>query len=169
MGREIRRRLQRRFPRVTREDIEDAYQAAYLATRSSASLRGTTTAEVARYLTVAAERRLLMDMRRRRYETVTADAELHEAPGNADAVTEAPDTIDAEIDLEPVVHEIAANLNDRQREVLALYCSRTARKEIAQRLKISEKRAKKDLEAILTKGRNVTIGPAQPGHVAAFK
>jgi len=163
MGREVRQRLQRRFPRISRDDIDDAYQAAYIASRSSASLRGTTIVEVARYLTVAAERRLLMEMHRGRYETLVEDGELHTAVGHEDTLTEAVNGVDGEVDLGPVVHEIAAKLNDRQRDVLALYCSDTTRKEIAHRLQISEKRAKRDLEAILAKGRSLLVGKAGGG------
>ncbi len=164
-GEAIRHTLARKFSSLDAEDIEDAYQGAYAAARASGSLRGTTAPEVERYFALTAERRLWMLLRRRHYETLEADeASVFQGQvSEVDVFGETADRVDAEADLELVVHEIEAQLNDRERDVLALYCSRTARKEIAQRLRISEKRAKKDLEAILAKGRSVLVGKAGGG------
>ena len=164
-GEVIRHTLARKFSSLDAEDIEDAYQGAYAAARASGSLRGTTAPEVERYFALTAERRLWMLLRRRHYETLEADeaSVFQEQVSEVDVFGETADRLDAEVNLELVVHEIEAQLNDRERDVLALYCSRTARKEIAQRLRISEKRAKKDLEAILAKGRTVLVGKAGGG------
>lgn len=157
-GVQVQRRLQHLYgARVSRDDIEDAYQGAYEALRQSCSLRGTTKPEIARCFAVAAERRLLMMLRRRRYEVASGDGNL------LDQADPSSDDRAIDVDLTPMVGEIADKLNERQRDVLALYCLDLTRSEIAQRLQISEKRAKKDLEAILATGRQLLAGKAGRG------
>ena len=162
-GAALRRRLERKYD-APPDDVLDAYWAAYVSVRNAKSLRGTTEAEVASYLARAVENRLIDELRRRKHERPASDELIAAvAPAATDSVD--TDLLDADnpVELEPVVAAIANGLSERQRMVLSLFCRDAPRREIAERLDISERRAKKDIEAILKKSRRTLLRLAGGG------
>jgi len=139
-----------------REDVADAFQEACVKTIRSS--HATTMGEATVYLTKTTRSILRQNWRDySRHEEPVADPYFQHGgrprPPASDEVVD--DEYAAEVTA--TLQQLAAGLSSRQRVVLALFCQRTQRREIAARLHVAEKRVEKDVAAILRKGRKALV------------
>jgi len=150
-------------PATTSHQVDDAVQEACLL--AEGSCRGQSEAEVYVWLRTTARRELARIHRRARREVPIepAQLELHGAEGG-DRGPER-EMIDGEEDAEVarVADAVLARLSERQREIAALHVRGRKRPQIAAHLGLTPRSVKRQLERIMTVGRDELLRQAGDG------
>lgn len=164
-GRKLRSELANMHPRRCADEVEDAIQTAcnrFLDRAEGISTPG----EAYAWLRTTAHRQL--NRRDERCEReVTVDPTWEGSLGEAVATDPTPEEeVIAEEDegeLVELVEEVASELPERRRDVLALYGAGASRRQIAHRLGMSEGRVKRDLLAIMDRTRAALVRRSDGG------
>lgn len=163
-GNLLRSQLSRRFSGLPDDEIEEAVQTAcrrFLDRAPDVS----DPAAVHAYLHTSAYH-LLVDELARRERTVVIDPTAavvgevaSEDPGPAEELI----ALEDQAELGMLVEEVAASLDDRQRDVFSLWASGRRRSEIASELGIRERAVKRALEETMQRSREALAGQAGGG------
>jgi RNA polymerase sigma factor (sigma-70 family) len=153
-GARLRSQLASSFPGRPEEEIDDAVQSAcrsFLAEAHGITEPGA----VYKWIRTAAHRALLREVERRGRERPVDPVELARSEGlvEADGPAEELIALEDEAELGMLVEEVAAGLNDRQRDVFSLWASGRRRSEIAAELGLKERAVKRALEETMQRSR----------------
>jgi RNA polymerase sigma factor (sigma-70 family) len=169
-GIQLRAQLARRYPRVRRELVEEAFQDA--CARAEVGCDGQTEGEVFSWLRTVALRELSRQEQRVRREVLVDPS--HNVFEGVDRdplqVTAEPDDPEARWveteergELEALARAVLARLSDRQRDVAALHVRGRRRPEIARHLGMTQRTVKRQFEQIMALGRAEVLRFAGPG------
>jgi DNA-directed RNA polymerase specialized sigma24 family protein len=149
----IRRQVLGWTPGATDEQVEDAFQEA--CARAERSCLGQVEGEVYAWLRTTTHR--CLGRMRERLERERIDAQPLDELGPGVVATPGPDVVvferEKQAELQVVTRALLEHLSARQRDVAALHAHGFRRREIANRLQMSERSVKRVMEQVLAIGR----------------
>jgi RNA polymerase sigma factor (sigma-70 family) len=164
-GRALRTQLAGRYPDCSRDEIEEAIQYAcksFLVEANRISAPG----QVYTWIRTAAYRSLGHEADRHHREFLVDPVEetgIATVPDDDPGPAEELISLEDDADLAMLVEKVSASLSDRGRDVLTLYGAGLKRPEIADRLGMTERGVKHDLEQIMERARAVVARLAGGG------
>jgi RNA polymerase sigma factor (sigma-70 family) len=150
-------------PGASREQVEEAVQEACL--RAERACHGQTEGEVFAWLRTTARRELGRIYERARREVLIDTVELARHADVGAAVAPEQELIEREddVEIERIAHAVLGRLSDRQRQIAALHVRGRKRPQIATHLGMTPRTVKRQLERIMTVGRDELVRLAGEG------
>jgi RNA polymerase sigma factor (sigma-70 family) len=162
-GATLRSHLAARRSGATREQVEEAMQEACLL--AERACRGQTESEVFAWLRTTAQRELWRIQKRARRELPVDIDALPVHPEAWTVVGPEQELIEREVltEVDEAAHAVLTRLSERQREIAALHTRGHTRPQIAAHLGMTPRTVKRQLERIMTVGRDELVRLAGHG------